>query len=71
MKSSLKEFDAACNEGLPTPAMLFRAGSLYSMRQFYDYHPERPIFNLATEYFEVFEDLPDGVSLPLRGNDHA
>jgi len=41
------------------------------VRQFHDGHHGKADLGFSVTGFELFEDLPDGVALPLASDDHA
>jgi hypothetical protein len=63
--------DELVNERLPALPPLFQLGALDAVRQFHNSDHGETDFDFSVASFEVFEDLPNGVALPLSGNDHA
>ena len=63
--------DELVNKRLPALPALFQLGALDAVRQFHNSDHGEPDFDFSVASFEVFEDLPNGVALPLSGNDHA
>jgi hypothetical protein len=72
--------DVACNDteaefesgGKPRAASAFlQFGALDTVRQFHDDHYGKTDLGFSVARFELFEDLSDGVALPLSSDDHA
>jgi hypothetical protein len=63
--------DEFVNERLPALPPLFQLGALDAVRQLNNGHHGETDFDFSVAGFEVFEDLSNGVALPLSGDDHA
>ena len=63
--------DEFVNESLPALPSLLQLGSLDTVCQLHDGHHRKADLGFSVAGFELFQDLPHAVALPLSGNDHA